>query len=38
MYEFMIGQGVPEDQATDFVSGMPTLGDQLIAAPAYTGL
>jgi hypothetical protein len=24
MYEFMIGQGVPEDQATDFVSGMPT--------------
>lgn len=40
MYEFMIGQGVPEDQATDFVSGMPTYwGDQpIVAAPAYIGI
>ena len=40
MYEFMISQGVPEDQATDFVSGMPTYwGDQpIVAAPAYIGL
>ncbi|MFV8367983.1 YfhO family protein [Flavobacterium sp. LB2R40] len=40
MYEFMIGQGVPEDQATDFVSGMPTYwGDQpIVAAPAYIGV
>ncbi|MBP4143118.1 YfhO family protein [Flavobacterium sp. P4023] len=39
MYEFMIGQGVPEAQATDFVSGMPTYwGDQpIVAAPAYIG-
>lgn len=40
MYEFMIGQGVPEDQAIDFVSGMPTYwGDQpIVAAPAYIGV
>jgi len=40
MYEFMIGQGVPEDQASDFVSGMPTYwGDQpIVAAPAYIGI
>lgn len=40
MYEFMIGQGVSEDQATDFVSGMPTYwGDQpIVAAPAYIGI
>lgn len=40
MYEFMIGQGVPEAQANDFVSGMPTYwGDQpIVAAPAYIGV
>ena len=40
MFEFMIGQGVPEDQAVDFVSGMPTYwGDQpIVAAPAYVGM
>ncbi|MFE3848838.1 YfhO family protein [Flavobacterium sp. LB3P45] len=39
MYDFMIGQGVPEGQANDFVSGMPTYwGDQpIVAAPAYIG-
>ena len=39
MYEFMLGQGVPEAQASDFVSGMPTYwGDQpIVAAPAYIG-
>lgn len=40
MYELMIGKGVPEDQAKDFVSGMPTYwGDQpIVAAPAYIGV
>jgi hypothetical protein len=40
MYEFMISQGVPEGQANDFVSGMPTYwGDQpIVAAPAYIGI
>ena len=40
MYDFMIGQGVPEAQANDFVSGMPTYwGDQpIVAAPAYIGV
>jgi predicted MPP superfamily phosphohydrolase len=40
MYEFMMGQGVPEAQASDFVSGMPTYwGDQpIVAAPAYIGI
>ncbi|SDW38727.1 YfhO family protein [Flavobacterium degerlachei] len=40
MYEFMIGKGVPADQASDFVSGMPTYwGDQpIVAAPAYIGV
>jgi hypothetical protein len=39
MYEFMIGQGVSQTQATDFISGMPTYwGDQPgVAAPAYIG-
>jgi hypothetical protein len=39
MFEFMISQGVPESQATDFVSGMPTYwGDQpIVSAPAYIG-
>lgn len=40
MYQFMMEQGVPEDQAKDFVSGMPTYwGDQpIVAAPAYIGI
>ena len=40
MYEFMMGQGVPEAQAADFVSAMPTYwGDQpIVAAPAYIGI
>lgn len=40
MYSFMMGQGVPEAQASDFVSGMPTYwGDQpIVAAPAYIGI
>ena len=39
MFEFMISQGVPESQAADFVSGMPTYwGDQpIVSAPAYIG-
>jgi hypothetical protein len=39
MFEFMISQGVPEAQATDFVSAMPTYwGDQPgVSAPAYIG-
>lgn len=39
MFEFMISQGVPDDQATDFASGLPTYwGDQpIVAAPAYIG-
>jgi hypothetical protein len=39
MYDFLIGQGVPESQANDFISGMPTYwGDQpIVAAPAYIG-
>lgn len=39
MYNFMISKGVPEAQANDFVSGMPTYwGDQpIVAAPAYIG-
>jgi hypothetical protein len=39
MYQFMIGQGVPEAQAVDYVKGMPTYwGDQpIVAAPAYIG-
>lgn len=39
MYDFMIKQGVPETQATDFVSGLPLYwGDQpIVAAPAYIG-
>jgi Bacterial membrane protein YfhO len=40
MYTFMMEQGVPEAQASDFVSGMPTYwGDQpIVAAPAYIGI
>jgi len=40
MYSFMIEQGVPTEQAQDFVSGMPTYwGDQpIVAAPAYIGV
>ncbi|NRT12929.1 YfhO family protein [Flavobacterium sp. 14A] len=40
MYEMMIGNGVPDAQAADFVSGMPTYwGDQpIVAAPAYIGV
>lgn len=40
MYSFMMEQGVPEGQASDFVSGMPTYwGDQpIVAAPAYIGI
>jgi hypothetical protein len=40
MYKFMITQEVPEAQAKDFVSGMPTYwGDQpIVAAPAYIGI
>jgi hypothetical protein len=39
MYSFMVGQGVPESQAADFTSGLPTYwGDQpIVAAPAYIG-
>ncbi|HKO78581.1 MAG TPA: YfhO family protein, partial [Flavobacterium sp.] len=39
MFEFMISQGVPEAQASDFVSAMPTYwGDQpIVSAPAYIG-
>lgn len=39
MFEFMISQGVPEAQAEDFVTAMPTYwGDQpIVSAPAYIG-
>ena len=39
MYEYILGQSVPEGQAKDFVSAMPTYwGDQpIVAAPAYIG-
>jgi len=38
-YEFLISQGVPETQASDFSSGLPMYwGDQpIVAAPAYIG-
>ncbi|TDO72883.1 membrane protein YfhO [Flavobacterium chryseum] len=40
MYAFMLEQGVPSEQAQDFVSGMPTYwGDQpIVSAPAYIGV
>ncbi|WPR70500.1 YfhO family protein [Flavobacterium sp. NG2] len=40
MYQFMVSQGVPDNQAADFVTGMPTYwGDQpIVAAPAYIGI
>jgi len=39
MYEFMVSQGVPEGQAVDFTTGMPTYwGDQPgTSGPAYIG-
>ncbi len=39
MYEFMISKGVPDDQARDFATTLPTYwGDQpIVAAPAYIG-
>lgn len=39
MYQFLASQGVPDAQARDFVTGMPTYwGDQpIVAAPAYIG-
>ncbi|NMH26785.1 YfhO family protein [Flavobacterium silvaticum] len=39
MYEFMVNQGVPENQARDAVDSMPLYwGDQpIVAAPAYIG-
>ena len=39
MYAFMLEKGVPEGQAKDFVSGIPTYwGDQpIVSAPAYIG-
>ena len=39
MYEFMVSQGVPDGQAADFTSGMPTYwGDQPgTSGPAYIG-
>ena len=40
MYTFMMQQGVPESQATEFIAGLPTYwGDQpIVAAPAYIGI
>lgn len=39
MFEFMISQNVPEEQAADFANNMPTYwGDQpIVSAPAYIG-
>ncbi|HEX9981117.1 MAG TPA: YfhO family protein [Flavobacterium sp.] len=39
VYEYIIAQGAPEDQARDFASALPTYwGDQpIVAAPAYIG-
>ena len=39
MYQYVIGQNVPEDQAKEIVKGLPTYwGDQpIVAAPAYIG-
>jgi hypothetical protein len=39
MYDFVISQNVPEEQAKELVSAMPTYwGDQpIVAAPAYVG-
>jgi len=39
MYQFMISQGVPEVQAADFVSNMPTYwgAQPIVSAPAYIG-
>ena len=39
MYEYVIAQNVPEDQAKEIVKGLPTYwGDQpIVAAPAYIG-
>ena len=40
MFEFMTSQGVSEEQANNYISGMPTYwGDQpIVAAPAYIGV
>jgi hypothetical protein len=39
MYQYVVGQNVPEDQAKEIVKGLPTYwGDQpIVAAPAYIG-
>ncbi|WP_300568267.1 YfhO family protein [Flavobacterium sp.] len=39
MYEYVVAQNVPEDQAKEIVKGLPTYwGDQpIVAAPAYIG-
>lgn len=39
MYNFMVEQGVPHEQASEYVSAMPTYwGNQpIVAAPAYIG-
>ncbi|MCL9808761.1 YfhO family protein [Flavobacterium luminosum] len=40
MYQFVVSQNVPEDQAKEIVKGLPTYwGDQpIVAAPAYIGV
>jgi hypothetical protein len=41
MYEFMLGQGVPEGQANGLRKGMPTYWGEIIYSskrPAYIGL
>ena len=40
MYNFMVEQGVPQEQASEYVSAMPTYwGNQpIVAAPAYIGV
>lgn len=39
VYQWIVGQGYPEEQAREFASGLPTYwGDQpIVAAPAYIG-
>jgi hypothetical protein len=38
MYEFMLGQGVPEGQAADYVKGMPTYWETLLLQQLILGL
>jgi hypothetical protein len=39
MYEFMLGQGVPEGQAADYVKGMPTYWEtNLLLQHTYIGI